>query len=204
MKTLEALANAGDAIGNIALGSKAGFKLELGDQNIYIGNKGATQESNTIRIGKGVHTRAFLAGVASAPVNGAQVMVASDGQLGVLLSSARYKERIRPMGSQTAKLMKLRPVTFRYKQDAERLLQYGLVAEQVAAVYPELVIRGRDGKVESVRYHELVPMLLNEVQRQRCELESLKATIAERLERLERGAGSPATLAAADRRSAAP
>src|SRR5262249_11872540 len=71
----------------------------------------------------------------------------------------------------------LRPVTFRYKQDAQGQQQYGLIAEEVAKVYPELVTKGADGKVESVQYHELIPMLLNEVQHQQHEIAGLKAQV---------------------------
>jgi len=105
-------------------------------------------------------------------------------------------------------LYQLRPVTFRYKHDPQQR-QYGLIAEEVARVYPELVTKGADGKVESVQYHELVPMLLNEVQHQQQELGELKArnarlqaalvqqnaALAARLERLEAGAARAATLA---------
>jgi len=88
------------------------------------------------------------------------------GRMGVVVSSARYKRDVRDMGSSSEALMKLRPVTFRYRNDPNPQRQYGLVAEEVAQVYPDLVSHDADGKVVSVHYHELVPMLLNEVQRQ--------------------------------------
>lgn len=69
----------------------------------------------------------------------------------------------------------MRPVTFRYRQDPQGIRQYGLIAEEVVNVFPELVTRGSDGAVESVQYHELVPMLLNELQRQQRELGELRA-----------------------------
>jgi Chaperone of endosialidase len=93
-------------------------------------------------------------------------MVTGSGQLGIARSSARYKRDIRDMGGASAGLMKLRPVIFRYKSDPSGTLQYGLVAEEVARVYPELVTRGTDGKVQSVRYLELTELLLNELQKQ--------------------------------------
>jgi hypothetical protein len=93
-------------------------------------------------------------------------MVSNTGQLGIVISSARYKRDIRDMGSSSEALMKLRPVTFRYRNDPSQQRQYGLVAEEVARVYPNLVSRDAAGKVVTVHYHELVPMLLNEVQRQ--------------------------------------
>jgi len=105
------------------------------------------------------------------------------------------------VGEGSQGLYRLRPVTFRYKQDPQGQRQYGLIAEDVVKVYPELVTKGADGKVESVQYHELIPMLLNEVQRQQQEIAALKAqaqevaelkaqnaALAARLERLEAGA----------------
>ena len=82
------------------------------------------------------------------------------------MSSARYKREIKDMGSSTDNLMKLRPVTFVYKEDPQAIKQYGLVAEEVAQVYPELVVHDPDGKIESVRYSMLTSMLLNELQKE--------------------------------------
>jgi len=94
------------------------------------------------------------------------VFINSQGQLGTVNSAARYKRDIQAMGEHSQGVYQLRPVTFRYKQDAQGPRQYGLIAEEVAKVYPELVVRGAKGEVESVQYHELIPMLLNEVQHQ--------------------------------------
>jgi hypothetical protein len=88
----------------------------------------------------------------------------------VTVSSARFKRDIRDMGEASSKLLKLRPVTFRYKNDQSGTQQYGLVAEEVAKVYPELVTYGQDGKVLTVRYSELTSMLLNELQKQASEV----------------------------------
>jgi len=99
-------------------------------------------------------------------VTGDAVVVSSTGQLGIVVSSARYKRDIRDMGAASSKLLKLRPVSFRYNQDPSNTVQYGLVAEEVAKSYPELVSSGDDGRPQTVRYLELSAMLLNELQKQ--------------------------------------
>ena len=98
-------------------------------------------------------------------------MVASTGQLGCMSSSERYKRDVRDMGDASDKLMKLRPVTFLYQADQTDALQYGLIAEEVEEVYPELVVHDSDGKLETVAYHLLPAMLLNEVQKLGRQLE---------------------------------
>ncbi len=105
-------------------------------------------------------------------------MISSAGQLGVVVSSARYKRDIHDMDEASSNLMKLRPVTFRYKNDPAGTLEYGLVAEEVAKVYPELVSYGADGKAVTVHYHELVPMLLNEIQKLRAKVAGEQAKLA--------------------------
>ena len=99
------------------------------------------------------------------------------GRLGVLASSERYKTAIAPMGANTAKLGQLRPVTFHLKTDPKGALQYGLIAEEVAKVYPELVIRDEKGRIDGVRYDELAPMLLNEVQQQQTTITAQAAQL---------------------------
>ena len=91
------------------------------------------------------------------------------------MSSARYKQDIAPMGTRSERVLDLRPVTFAYTDDARKVTHYGLVAEEVAAVYPELVTRTAAGEVQTVKYHELIPMLLNELQRQRQVLAGMAA-----------------------------
>jgi hypothetical protein len=151
--------------GNVAIGEKAGESLGAGNNNIYISNSGgASGESGTIRIGSSFHTAAYISGISTAQVTGSAVYVTSSGQLGVLASSERFKTDVAPMGGSTAQLQQLRPVTFQLKTDRSGTRQYGLIAEEVDKVYPELVIRDGEGKIQGVRYEELAPMLLNEVQ----------------------------------------
>jgi hypothetical protein len=153
--------------GNIAVGFQAGLDLTTGSHNIDIGNKGVAAESGTIRIGTGAFQKAtFIAGIFGTSVTGSAVVVTSTGKLGVTASSERYKTAIAPMGENSAKLRQLRPVTFHLKTDPHGALQYGLIAEEVAKVYPELVIRSESGRIDGVRYDELAPMLLNESQQQ--------------------------------------
>ncbi len=146
-----------------------------GSNNIDIGNAGgSTSENGTIRIGTaGTQTRTYIAGIIDSHLRGWHVVISDDGQLGVEGSSERYKTDIAPMSSNTDKLDKLRPVTFRLKTDPHGPIQYGLIAEEVAKVYPELVIRDRDGKIDGVRYEELAPVLLNEVQKQQTTIATL-------------------------------
>jgi Chaperone of endosialidase len=171
---------------NIAIGYYAGANLTTGYRNIDIGNVGAKGEAGTIRIGTaGQHFATYVAGIDSARVTGSAVYISSAGQLGVLASSERYKTAIEPMAQRTEKLARLRPVTFHLKTDPKGDVQYGLIAEEVAKVYPELVIRDEEGQVEGVRYEELAPMLLNElqVQQRRSEIQAKKQ--AEQLEALQ-------------------
>jgi hypothetical protein len=152
---------------NIAVGYEAGLKVATGSDNIDIGNPGAAGDNKVIRIGTAsAQKKIFIAGINDVSVTGSPVYVASNGQLGVVVSSERFKTAIASMGSNTAKLGKLRQVTFKLKSDATGTRQYGLIAEEVAKVYPELVIRDAQGRIDGVRYDELAPMLLNEVQKQ--------------------------------------
>jgi hypothetical protein len=160
---------------NIAMGYQAGQNLTIGSNNIDIGNVGVAGEDNTIRIGtKGTHKATVIAGIISSKITGSAVYVTTTGRLGVLASSERFKTAIAPMGADTAKLAQLRPVSFKLKSDATATRQYGLIAEEVAKVYPELVIRNENGRIDGVRYDELAPMLLNEAQKQSAEIRELK------------------------------
>jgi Chaperone of endosialidase len=180
----QALASNIDGINNIAVGVNAGFNLKSGNSNIYLGNIGVATDSKTMRLGQASNqTRTFIAGIfgQSLPTasGGSQVLINSAGRLGTVVSAARYKQDIQTMGENSQGLHQLRPVTFRYKQDAQGVRQYGLIAEEVAKVYPELVVRGPKGEVESVQYHQLIPMLLNELQHQQHALIAQSAELAE-------------------------
>jgi hypothetical protein len=172
---------------NAALGFFAGSNLTTGSNNVDINNRGVAGESGVIRIGtQGTQMKAFMAGIYGTSVSGNAVVVSSSGQLGVTVSSERYKTGIASMNSNSEKLQQLRPVTFRLKTDPKGVLQYGLIAEEVDRVYPELVIRDETGRIDGVRYDELAPMLLKEAQRQRqmmaaqaAEIRSLKQQVAE-------------------------
>lgn len=180
---LQALFSNTTGNGNIALGTNAGSNLATGDNNIYISNQGAGAESGAIRIGdRTTQNAVYIAGIWGHSVKpGNAVFVGPDGRLGVTASSERYKTDIAPMGSITSKMSELRPVTFHLKSDTTGELQYGLIAEEVDRVFPELVVRDEAGKIEGVRYDELAPMLLNQVQLQQEQL----ATQAEELAALK-------------------
>jgi len=159
---------------NIAMGYQGGYYVLNGSNTSEIGNLGAFADTDLIRIGTpGTQSKAYIAGISGAQVTGSAVYVTSSGQLGVMGSSERFKTDIAAMPAESAKLDRLRPVVFRYKEDAARVLQYGLIAEEVDRVYPELVIRDETGAIQGVRYEELGPILLSEVQRQRAEIRSL-------------------------------
>jgi hypothetical protein len=163
---------------NIAVGFDAGYNVTNGSNNIEIGASGTSTDNGTIQIGvQGTQTSATIAGIFGSPVTGSAVYVTSTGMLGVQASSERFKTDIAPMPELSEKLNQLRPVTFHYKMDPKGVPQYGLIAEEVDKVYPELVIRDASGKIQGVHYEELAPMLLHEVQKQQSELHEQQATI---------------------------
>jgi hypothetical protein len=178
-----ALSNNTNGSSNIALGFQAGANLTTGSNNIDIGNAGVAGESGIIRIGTtGTQTATFLAAVGGVAIAGGMpVRVSASGQLGVKASSARFKEAIKPMDKASEAIFSLQPVTFRYKKalDPEALPQFGLVAEQVAKVDPDLVARDVDGKPYTVRYEEVNAMLLNEFLKEHRKVEEQTATIAQ-------------------------
>ena len=134
-----------------------------------------SSESNTIRIGGTNQSTTYIAGISGqTSASGVAVFVNSSGQLGTTTSSRRYKEQIADMDAESDVLLKLRPVSFYYRPelDETHLRQYGLVAEEVAEVAPGLVAYDKDGTPQTVRYHFVNAMLLNEVQKQRRQLET--------------------------------
>jgi hypothetical protein len=183
---------------NTVYGWAAGNSSTTGNNDIYIGSPGCAYpcgESSTIRIGGdvgsgyGAQTAAYIAGIYGSTVdhNGIPVYVDDNGQLGTLVSSLRFKEQVRDMGEATSSLMKLRPVTFLYKPEfdkGDRTLQYGLIAEEVAEVYPELVAYDKDDQPYAVRYQYLSTMLLNEVQKQYRRAEKQAGIVAEQQEQI--------------------
>jgi len=183
---------------NIGVGANAGSSLVNGSNNIYIGNQGAGDESQTIRIGQ-AQTSTFMAGITTTGVSGTAVVVDANGQLGITLSSARYKQDIAPMGTRSEKVLDLRPVTFAYKGDARAITHYGLIAEEVAIVYPDLVTRTASGEVQTVKYQELIPMLLNELQRQRQEFQQALQSQQRELAELRALVGQGHEMAASSR-----
>ena len=178
----DALVNNTTGSNNIAVGFRAGVNLTNGSNNIDIGSNGVVGESNTIRIGNtGAQSAAFVAGVRGVAIAAAQpVGVNTAGQLGVRASSARFKEAISSMDKASEAILALRPVSFRYQKslDPKGVPQFGLVAEEVAKVNPDLVVPDEEGKPFSVRYEEVSVMLLNEFLKEHRTVQELKSAAA--------------------------
>jgi len=167
---------------NIGLGYNAGSNLTTGDLNIDIGNQGVAGESGTIRIGtQGSHLTTFIAGINNTAVAGLPVVIDANGQLGISGSSERFKQDVQPMDSASETVLKLKPVTFEYKDriDPAERRQFGLIAEEVAKVDPDLIVRDRDGKILTVRYDAVNAMLLNEFLKEHRKVEVQERRIAE-------------------------
>ena len=187
---------------NIAIGEQAGSSIFTGKANIMIGNFGVGDESNTIRIGDSTSfnppNRVFIAGIRGKITGSADalnVVIDSNGQLGTINSSRRFKEDIQDMGDASNGLLRLRPVTYRYKKpyaDGSKPLDYGLIAEEVEEVYPDLVVKDKDGQVETVQYQKLTPMLLNELQKQAEAIRQLQVRLAAMEEELLASKATPA------------
>lgn len=171
---------------NIGIGYRAGSGVTSGTGNIYVGAQAPGNESHTIRIGTTITSAAYMGGISGATSSaGVGVFVNASGQLGTLTSSRRFKEEVGPLdASVLGKVHALTPVQFVYTapyDDGSRQIQFGLIAEEVADRFPELLVRDADGRPQTVRYHLLTPLLLAEVQR----LERERAAQDERLRALE-------------------
>jgi hypothetical protein len=166
---------------NIAVGASAGMNLTTGNFNIDIGNAGVAGESRAIRIGTtGTHARTFIAGISGATVpTGVGVIVGANGKLGTVVSSVRFKNEIKLMDKASEAILALKPVTFHYKHelDPEGIPQFGLVAEDVEKVNPDLVARDDQGKPYSVRYEAVNAMLLNEFLKEHRKVEQLEKQV---------------------------
>jgi hypothetical protein len=171
-----------------------------GNDSIFLGSgaDGVAGDSNVIRIGgtvvgtgSGQQNRTFIngiRGVTTGLADAVPVLIDSAGQLGTVSSSRRYKKEIEDMGDASSQLLGLRPVTFKYRQEpvqGEQPLQFGLIAEEVAAVLPELVVYDAEHRPETVRYHLLSSMLLNELQKQARLNQEQQQAIRELAARLE-------------------
>ena len=167
--------------GNIAIGVGSGNNLTTGDSNIYIGNPGFDGESDTTRIGIAkVTERTFILGIRGVTTGVADaipVLIDSEGQLGTLSSSARFKKEVKPMEEASEAILALKPVTFHYKSDKGSTPQFGLIAEEVAEVNPDLVVRDKGGEIYTVRYDAVNAMLLNEFLKEHKKVEALEGTV---------------------------
>ena len=195
----ETTANANTAIGsralennhgghdNIALGYRAGANFAPGSNNIYIGNGGLAGEDGTIRIGDVDQTNTFIAGISGAGVTGLPVVVNAGGQLGTAPSSERFKDEIKPMDEASEAIFALEPVTFRYKKDVDPdgIPQFGLVAEELTKIDPDLVVRDAGGKPYTVRYDAVNAMLLNEFLKEHRKVEELESVLTQLTARLQ-------------------
>lgn len=170
---------------NVAIGEGAGSGLVSGSRNIYLlSGAGAADESHTMRLGQAA-TRTFVGGVRGVTTglgDAVPVVIDPNGQLGTISSSRSTKDNIRDLGDLSRAIGALRPVQFTYRRafaDATTPVQFGLIAEEVEAVLPELVAYGVDGEPETVKYHVLPTLLLAEVQRLERERAALAREIAE-------------------------
>ncbi len=174
---------------NTFVGTDAGYNAASGSYNVFIANQGTTYpdtESNTIRIGDSNQSKTYISGIHGVTPSGAsEVVINSAGQLGTVTSSRRFKTDIADMGDTTETLMSLRPVQFRYIAHGPRApLYYGLIAEEVAEIAPELVGRNADGEIETVFYDKVNAMLLKQVQTQQRQIESEHAQSQSQIKQL--------------------
>ena len=155
--------------GNLILGQGSGNLYTSSESsNILLSNSGVVSESNTMRLGTtgasaGQINRTFVAGVNGVTVTGSAVLIATDGQMGTVVSSIRYKKDIQQL--ENSDILKLNPVSFVYKNDENQLPQVGLIAEEVEEVLPRLCVYDNSGQIQSVKYHEIPTYLLLEIKK---------------------------------------
>jgi len=154
------------------LGNGAGASLTTGGGNVYLGAliSGVSAENNTT----------YIRNVFDSVTSARQVYVDANNKIGTLASTRRVKDDIESMARASETILALRPVTFRYKKEIDRYCtpQFGLVAEEVAEINPDLVTRDREGKPETVRYDAVNAMLLNEFLKEHKKVEKLESTVA--------------------------
>src|SRR6266511_1868047 len=175
-----ALSNNTSGTGNVAIGGNAGLNADTGDHNVYIGQGmlGVAGESDSCYI------RSIFAQPVE-PVSAVFVVVDSNGKLGTLLSSRRFKHDIKPMDKASEAILALKPVTFHYKSDAKGTPQFGLIAEDVQAVNPNLVVRDKNGELLTVRYEQVNAMLLNEFLKEHKKVQDLEVTVVQQQKGME-------------------
>jgi hypothetical protein len=164
---------------NTAIGSAAGYNLVTGDGNVYIGDN--------VEGENGVSNSTYIRNVYDSITTARQVYVDANNKIGTLASTRRVKDDIESMAKASETILALRPVTFRYKKEIDRYRtpQFGLVAEEVAEINPNLVTRDREGKPETVRYDAVNAMLLNEFLKEHRKVQELEAKAARQQEQIE-------------------
>ena len=178
---------------NTVVGFGAGNNITTLGGNIYLGVRagGAVDEIAFIRIGEAappVVYDTFIQGIfgrAVDPISGVLTFVDSDGKLGSILSSRRFKKDIKPMDKASEAILALKPVTFKYNADKNGRTQYGLIAEEVATVNPDLVVQHKDGEISTVRYEQVNAMLLNEFLKEHKKVQNLEVTVAQQQKGME-------------------
>jgi uncharacterized coiled-coil protein SlyX len=165
---------------NIAVGTLAGQNID-GSNNIVIGNDGVSGESDTIRMGNFTHTTVYMPAIANTVSQGGNEVHINpiDGKLFLIVSSRRFKRDIQPMDKSSEGILALKPVTFHYKTDDKNTPCFGLIAEDVAEINPDLITRDKEGNPLTVRYDQVNAMLLNEFLKEHRRVEEQQATIAQ-------------------------
>ena len=190
----QALQNNTTGAGNTAYGDSALFNNTTGALNTALGlgaGSGVTTANNVIAIGTGganVSNTCFIGnifGVTTQNANAIPVLVDSAGQLGTASSSRRFKKEIKPMDSASESILALKPVAFYYKSDKRETPQFGLIAEEVAKVNPDLVVRDENGEIYTVRYDAVNAMLLNEFLKEHGKVQELEATVSNQQKQIE-------------------